>query len=549
MSLMDFNFSFHFCFHTQCNNQFYYFPVLWPGTGHVAVDEGDILEILQAIERHAMEIDPSDTHKEALGVFTSLPRSEWASARKSIVDSSEANGAALNVIDSALFVLVLDNFAPETIHEAAANMLHGTSQLAAGDTAQVGTCMNRWYDKLQIIVCKNGTCGINFEHSAIDGHTALRFVSEVFAETVISFAETIVDVIHGRGRIQHVIQAVVKRAASLANNVDGAVLDVFPKKLIFDFPKTTSDRIYYAETALCDEVGACDTYVLEFRDFGKLFIVGNKLSPDSFVQMSILISYYRLYGKVVCTYEPVLTKAFFHGRTEGMRSATPQARELCRIWCDKRSTKEDKMQALRTATIEHSRLVKECGAGKGVDRHLFSLKCIAQRNGIPVPKFFESQAWKQLNHTILSTSNCGNPALRLFGFGPVVPDGFGIGYIIKDRGISYSVSSKHRQTQRYVRSLKTTLKEMESILLPLLSMKVKHQRTTLNDVKQRLARKSLASAMEEYPDIWGESSLPSPPLQESRSGSGKPFASVVERQCNVDLLNISDIQIDVNLET
>ena len=26
----------------------------------------------------------------------------------------------------------------------------------------------------------------------------------------------------------------------------------------------------------------------------------------------------------------------------------------------------------------------------------------------------------------------GNPALRMFGFGPVCADGFGIGYIIKD---------------------------------------------------------------------------------------------------------------------
>lgn len=36
-----------------------------------------------------------------------------------------------------------------------------------------------------------------------------------------------------------------------------------------------------------------------------------------------------------------------------------------------------------------------------------------------------------MTHNILSTSNCGNPSLRLFGFGPVVPDGFGIGYLIK----------------------------------------------------------------------------------------------------------------------
>lgn len=41
------------------------------------------------------------------------------------------------------------------------------------------------------------------------------------------------------------------------------------------------------------------------------------------------------------------------------------------------------------------------------------------------------QAWKKLSLNVISTSNCGNPSLRLFGFGPVCPQGFGIGYIIK----------------------------------------------------------------------------------------------------------------------
>lgn len=31
---------------------------------------------------------------------------------------------------------------------------------------QIGTCTNRWYDKLQIIVAQNGTAGVNFEHSS-----------------------------------------------------------------------------------------------------------------------------------------------------------------------------------------------------------------------------------------------------------------------------------------------------------------------------------------------------------------------------------------------
>lgn len=53
-----------------------------------------------------------------------------------------------------------------------------------------------------------------------------------------------------------------------------------------------------------------------------------------------------------------------------------------------------------------------------------------------IPALFHDQGYATLGHSTLSTSNCGNPALRLFGFGAVVPDGFGIGYIIKVRTLS-----------------------------------------------------------------------------------------------------------------
>jgi carnitine O-acetyltransferase len=425
-----------------CKNQFYYFTGLWPDTGDVAVDEADILDILKAIHAHTSETDISERTRNALGVFTSLPRSQWAVAREDLCNHDEANRSALHVIDSALFVLVLDAFVPENIHRAAANMLHGTNVIQG--TTQIGSCLNRWYDKLQLIVTGDGTAGLVFEHSIIDGHTALRFTSDVFAETVIAFAESIVDLIHGRGRIAHVLDARVERAANFAADKDHSQgskhnqisdrppLDVLPKKLIFNLPESITDRIYYAETALCDDILASDTYVLEFRDYGKRLIVANKLSPDAFVQMSILLAYYNLYGKVENMYEPALTKQFFHGRTEAIRGCTVQAKKLCEIWTSKQSTPEQKLNALQTAIKEHSSLTKEASMGLGVDRHLYSLKCMAVRKGMKVPKFFKSEAYALLNHTVLSTSNCGNPCLRLFGFGPVVSDGFGIGYIIKD---------------------------------------------------------------------------------------------------------------------
>lgn len=436
-------------------------------------------------------------------------------------------------------------------------MLHGVNELDEMETLQIGSCLNRWHDKLQLIVCEDGTSGLSFEHSVVDGHTALRFVADVYSETIISFAESIIDLIHGRGRIAHVVHAEVERAANTACKT-GRVLDVLPKKLVWELSESTLRHIFFAETALCDEIDSSDTVVLEFQDYGKRFIVANNMSPDAFVQMNILLAYFKVYGRVDCMYEPALTKKFFHGRTEAIRGATPQAKEFCTRWCDGRSTTADKLDALRCATIEHSRLTREAASGLGVDRHLFALKCIAQRSGRPLPNFFTSHAWKAMNHTVLSTSNCGNPALRLFGFGPVVPDGFGIGYIIKDDGVSFSVSSKRRQTRRFVRSLTASLHEMQALLEPITSIAV--ERPTLSQVQVALTNvdKSISKSVVSYGDIWGESDaaeltepdvIPSESARSDLRSSSQYFARVSEHNISPELLGVSNIEVFLDDKT
>ena len=42
-------------------------------------------------------------------------------------------------------------------------------------------------------------------------------------------------------------------------------------------------------------------------------------------------------------------------------------------------------------------------------------------------------------------------------------DGFGIGYIIKDSKISVTVSSRHRQTARFITMLDRALNELDTI--------------------------------------------------------------------------------------
>lgn len=99
-----------------CRSQMYYFQALWPD-GTVAVDESDIVDILRAIQNESRDMVLPEAGKHALGVLTSLPRSDWAKTRRVIEKSSPKNAASLHIVDSALFVLVLDEYVPCDVHE------------------------------------------------------------------------------------------------------------------------------------------------------------------------------------------------------------------------------------------------------------------------------------------------------------------------------------------------------------------------------------------------------------------------------------------------
>jgi len=480
------------------NNQMYFFQALWPD-GTVCVNEADIVEILIAIKADAGQTPASVSSNSALGVLTTLPRKEWAAVRTSIVGHSESNATSLDIVDRALFVLVIDDVTPEDMASCAANMLHGTYKLKSGDNdlvdQQVGSLTNRWYDKLQLIVCADGRAGVNFEHSSIDGHTALRLVSDIFSDNIISFAKEITKTIYGGTKFPPLINAEVRPASLKDPDL------VQPRKLSFDLPKHVLDQIYFAETSLSDQISASETFVLEFKGFGKALIVHNKMSPDSLVQIAMQLAHFRLYGKIVSQYEPVLTKAFYHGRTEAMRTATAEAAAFCKLWLQPDATEDSKLQALRVATQVHSAGIKRAATGKGIERHLFALQKIGHKNGLPTPEFFNSKGISKLNHTILSTSNCGNQSLRLFGFGPVVADGLGIGYIIRDSGLQFSISSKQRQTERFANTLKQTLIDIQAMLQPLLSVQVSHSHTTDEMAK---AETDVGEYCEGYGDTYGE---------------------------------------------
>ena len=151
--------------------QFYYFDVL-DSSSRPILTEPEILRNLRAIVSDADQTPPSAVSTSAVGVLTTENRKHWARLRRILQHhSSKRNSECLDVIDHALFMVCLDDATPEGTAEMCKNFLCGTYRLEGG--VQTGTCTNRWYDKLQIIVCQNGVAGINFEHTGVDGESSV----------------------------------------------------------------------------------------------------------------------------------------------------------------------------------------------------------------------------------------------------------------------------------------------------------------------------------------------------------------------------------------
>lgn len=116
-------------------------------------------------------------------------------------------------------------------------------------------------------------------------------------------------------------------------------------------------------------------------------------------------------------------------------------------------------------SVKHSQLTKEAALGQGFDRHLYVLRCLAEKSNISC-NIFEDTAYAALNYNIISTSTLSSPAVWAGGFGPVVKDGLGIGYVIKDDSLGVLVTNypPHTNSRDFVGCLKEKFTEIVDVL-------------------------------------------------------------------------------------
>lgn len=95
--------------------------------------------------------------------------------------------------------------------------------------------------------------------------------------------------------------------------------------------------------------------------------------------------------------------------------------------------------------------MKEAAFGKGIDRHMLGMRCMIKPEEMENASMFTDPSYMKSMYFKLSTSNM-SPGKNFYGgFGPVVPEGYGINYAIDKDNLKFSISSKYscKQTNSY----------------------------------------------------------------------------------------------------
>ncbi|ORX90672.1 acyltransferase ChoActase/COT/CPT [Basidiobolus meristosporus CBS 931.73] len=389
--------------------QFYIFDTVRPDGTQLTAD--DIMSQLSSIIALA---DQSDD--PAFGILTTTDRDRWAENRKMIIEAHPSNKETLHKLETAMFLLSLEDYSPSTAEEFARSCWHGTGK-------------NRYYDKcFQILVFSNGMAGFNGEHSRMDGTVTARMCHF----------------------------AVEKSTSQPLPKMTGSIYKTSEKLTLYfsiqSAPKIL-EAIEFAEQKFEDEIEAHEVGVLEYDGYGKGLIKRFKMSPDAYVQMAIQLAYYKMFGVCRATYESAATRKFAYGRTETCRTVSADSVEWVKAMCDSSRSATEKARASSESSIE----------GRGVDRHLLGLRFLVEPDE-PKPEIFLDTSYEKTSHWHLSTSQISDDLFDQYGWGEVVPDGFGLAYMIRERSLHFNCAGLvNMQPKKFLKLIEEALLETREL--------------------------------------------------------------------------------------
>ncbi|KAJ8094509.1 hypothetical protein PM082_010943 [Marasmius tenuissimus] len=405
--------------------------------------DGKILS-LEEVSRQIQQIYDSDNGTEypGVGVLTASNRDVWSKDYAALSESSH-NSSILHTIQSAAFTVSLDTGKPSDNPAFSRYLWHGEL------TRDESKLKNRWVDKpCQFIVFDNGRAGLMGEHSVMDGTPTVRLCDEV-------------------------CDWVVAKGLKAEQTSSGTSK---PEPLDWEINPSITQAIESANAAAMDLAGS-QTLEMYETPYGKAAIKKFGVSPDSWAQMIVQLAYRRLLNKMPetgeagapqltnkregGTYEAATTRRFFKGRTEAIRVVSSESDSWVASMDRPDASSEERKKLFKAATDKHIERAKYCGKGEGIDRHLVGLKKVL-KEGEEVPEIFKDTVVSRSSNWVLSTSAVFSKWFGVYGWGEVVPNGFGVAYMTGyDDKLVYTITSrKEMPNAEFLSEIAKAAKEM-----------------------------------------------------------------------------------------
>ena len=376
-------------------------------------------EQLLANLRYLFALSAPDVPATPVAALTADDRSVWAESRRRWF-ATGLNRASLLAVESALFVVCLDDCSPQTNSEAA-------------QSAFVGRGGDRWFDKsLNYIISANGRVALNCEHSTLDMHVPSHLM-----EALLQGEEANLPSIECQQRSKYEYHPRVK-------------------KIQWMITPGLAGTVTIARNSFLKAYNDSHLIVFEFFAYGKAFMRKMNANPNSWLQMCLQLAFYRLRGRFVLTYESCELRYFAEARTECIRPLSSESVAWCRLMCDPEGDDDDRLAALQAAMRVHQRRTREAERGRGYDRHLFGLFVLSllqqKRAAQHVLSGMLSMPFD------LSTTPLGG------GFCASSKAGYGVGFLAKkDRVFFHIHSHGSNDSQAFAESIQQALLDVEGL--------------------------------------------------------------------------------------
>ncbi|XP_070703972.1 uncharacterized protein [Pempheris klunzingeri] len=289
--------------------------------------------------------------------LSALERKTWAATREEILEQGGAAAASLGLMESAVLTLCLEDC------NAPSELADILNVVRLGGGGGDNPCL-RYYDKVvNLVVFKDSTAGIVFEHSAVDGMVAGLVTERVYhlSETAdLNFVHTDTENVNG---------------SVLVNNVNS----VCPTSLTFplqdiDTPKLRPD-LKATHPVLTFDVPSYPDVFSTLR--------GQRGLYDAWINFSLQLSLRQTLGESAAYHmlvTPTHMRHYKHGRCDPTYSLTMHSRKFigalasCIGPDNKIQYTADLLHLFHVAFLAHKSLIKNTKNGQGVGPHLAALR-------------------------------------------------------------------------------------------------------------------------------------------------------------------------------